>query len=52
VTTIAAYQTLGCWTPDPSISREAYENLLDVFLFSGLISRRHPYDAAIVPPPA
>jgi NitT/TauT family transport system substrate-binding protein len=51
VSTIASYQGLGCWTPDPSISREAYENLLDVFLFSGLISRRHPYAAAVVPPP-
>lgn len=50
--TIAAYQRLGCWTPDSRISREAYECLLDVFEYSGLISRRHPYEAAVVEPPA
>jgi len=49
--TIAAYQRLGCWAPDPAISREAYETLLDVFEHSGLITRRHPYEAAIVAPP-
>lgn len=49
--TLQAYQQLGCWTPDPAISEAAYENLLDVFLHSGLISRRHPYQAAIVSPP-
>lgn len=49
--TIAAYQKLGCWTPDPTITSGAYENLLDVFLYSGLISRRHNYDALVVTPP-
>jgi NitT/TauT family transport system substrate-binding protein len=49
--TIATYQTLGCWTPDPAISRTAYENLLDVFLYSGLISRRHSYESCILTPP-
>jgi len=49
--TVGAYQRLGCWTPDPAISPESYERLLDVFLFSGLITRRHPYAAAVVPPP-
>ena len=41
--TIRGYQGLGCWTPDVEISREAYDKLLEVFLFSGLITRRHPY---------
>lgn len=50
--TVAAYQRLGCWSPDPAIPPAAYEHLLDVFEFSGLITRRHPYDAAIVAPPA
>ncbi|MEJ2509089.1 MAG: ABC transporter substrate-binding protein [Gammaproteobacteria bacterium] len=49
--TIRVYQRLGCWAPDPAISREAYETLLDVFEHSGLITRRHPYEAAIVAPP-
>ena len=46
--TIRAYQRLGCWEHDPSISKGSYENLLDVFLYSGLITRRHPYDMAVV----
>jgi NitT/TauT family transport system substrate-binding protein len=49
--TIACYQKLGCWEPDPVISQVSYENLLDVFLFSGDITRRHNYDNAIVMPP-
>ena len=48
--TIAAYQSLGCWSGDVAISPLAYEHLLDVFLFSSLITHRHPYDAAITPP--
>jgi NitT/TauT family transport system substrate-binding protein len=49
--TIATYQKLGCWSPDPGISQKAYNNLLDVFLYSGLISRRYPYDACVISPP-
>lgn len=49
--TITAYQLLGCWQAEPAIGEADYERLLDIFLFGGVISRRHPYDAAIVPPP-
>lgn len=49
--TVAAYQRLGCWRRDPVIPVEHYERLLDVFMFSGAITRRHPYDAAIALPP-
>jgi len=45
--TIKAYQQLGCWGTDASISPSAYENLLDVFLFSGAISRRYPYEMVV-----
>ena len=50
--TIAFYQRLGTWQPPLEIPRDAYEVALDVFQHSGLIARRHPYDAVIVPPPA
>ena len=50
--TILAYQLLGCWTPETRISRESYERLLDVFMHSGLITQRHPYEACIVEPPS
>lgn len=49
--TIQAYQLLGCWTPETTISRASYDTLLDVFVHSGLLSRRHPYEACIVEPP-
>lgn len=49
--TIGYYQRLGCWTSEVAISRETYENLLDVFLFSGLITKRHQYEACVVAPP-
>jgi len=48
--TIRAYQLLGCWQSDMAISEQTYENLLDVFLYSGAISRRHPYNDVIVAP--
>lgn len=49
--TILAYQLLGCWTPETRITQESYERLLDVFMHSGLITQRHPYEACIVEPP-
>ncbi len=49
--TIEAYQKLGCWPVGVTISRPAYEAALDVFLHSKLITKRHPYEQVIVPPP-
>ena len=45
--TISSYQQLGCWTTEPAIPREAFERALDVFQFSGLISRRFAYEEII-----
>ena len=49
--TIATYQRLGCWSADPAITREAYNNLLDIFLYSGLISKRYDFKACVISPP-
>lgn len=49
--TIAYYQQLGCWNPPETISPTTYEAALDVFLHSQLITRRHPYEQVVVPPP-
>ena len=49
--TITKYQKLGCWQPNPEISQQSYENLLDVFEFNRLISKRHRYEELIVSPP-
>ena len=51
IQTVKAYQQLGCWENDAVISKTSYENLLDVFLASGVISHRHAYEKAIVMPP-
>ncbi|ETW97662.1 MAG: hypothetical protein ETSY1_21740 [Candidatus Entotheonella factor] len=49
--TISTYQQLGCWNPEVTISPETYEAALDVFLHSKLITKRHPYEQVVVPPP-
>jgi len=49
--TIARYQTLGCWEGDLAITRERYEQALNVFLHSGKISLRWPYEDVVVQPP-
>ncbi len=49
--TIAAYQTLGCWSPHVEITRAAYEATLDVFQHAGRITQRHAYEDAIAQPP-
>ena len=51
-TTIAAYQALGNWTPHVEITRPAFEATLDIFQHAGRITKRHPYEAVIAPPPA
>jgi NitT/TauT family transport system substrate-binding protein len=49
--TIAYYQQLGCWNPSVTISRSTYDAALEVFLHARLITRRHPYEQVVVPPP-
>ena len=51
ISTIATYQQLGCWTPHIEITHDAYEKLLDVFLYSNVITRRHDYDSCVILPP-
>ena len=50
--TIATYQKLGCWTPHAEITRPAFEVALDVFEYSGLITKRHRYEDVVAQPPA
>lgn len=44
---IASYQSLGCWTGDLAITRELYEQALEVFLYGGAIPRRYPYEEVV-----
>ncbi len=50
-TTIAAYQKLGNWSPHVEITKPAFEATLDIFLHAGRITKRHPYERVIAPPP-
>jgi NitT/TauT family transport system substrate-binding protein len=49
--TIRRYQALGCWLGDLRIPAELYEQALEVFLHSGAVAGRHPYDQVVVAPP-
>jgi len=49
--TIVTYKKLGCWAPNPVIKLETYETLLDVFQYSGLITKRHAFNKCVVLPP-
>lgn len=49
--TIASYQAMECWDGDLAITRERYEQALNVFQHSGKISRRYPYEDVVVHPP-
>ncbi len=48
---IDAYQKMGAWEGDIHIPADLYQNALNVFEHAGLITRRHPYDSVVVPPP-
>lgn len=49
---IAEYQQLDTWRADPEIPRDQYEVAMDVFVQTGIFSRRFPYEEVVVPPPA
>jgi len=49
---IATYQQLGCWTPHVEITRPAFEAILDIFDYNGLIDQRYAYEQVCVLPPA
>lgn len=51
IETIATYQQMGNWSSDPAIHRADYDHLQDVFLFSELITRRHPFESCVAPLP-
>ncbi len=48
---ISTYQQLGCWTPHVEITREAYDAVLDIFEYNGLVNERWPYEAICCEPP-
>ena len=51
IETIATYQKLGCWSANPCISESSYQQLLEIFLYNKMISRKYDYNSVIVAPP-
>jgi NitT/TauT family transport system substrate-binding protein len=49
--TIGRYQQMGTWEGDLPIPRDLYEQALEVFLYGGAITQRHPYEQVCVQPP-
>ena len=49
---IASYQKLGCWTPHVEITQQAYEAILDIFDFNGMLGERYHYEQICSLPPA
>jgi len=41
---IASYQKLGCWTPHEEITQQAYEAILDILDFNGMLGERYRYE--------
>ena len=44
---IRRYQALGCWLGGIEITPKLYEQALEVFLSTGAVRRRHPYQAVV-----
>ncbi len=45
---VQAYQQMGCWPEEMTITDAGYRAMLDIFAFDGKISRRYPYDAICI----
>lgn len=48
---IESYQKLGCWTTHPEITHSAFESTVDIYMHSGGIDERCPYNKVCAPPP-
>jgi NitT/TauT family transport system substrate-binding protein len=49
--TIAAYQSLGNWTPHIEITRDAFAVSVEIFRHAGVVTGEVDYDKAIAAPP-
>ena len=45
---IHAYQNMGCWPVEMTITDAGYNAMLDIFEFDGKISQRHPYGSICI----
>ena len=48
---VASYKKLGCWSKDPTISKELYEQAFEVFTQTGGLSKIPLYEDVVVEQP-
>jgi NitT/TauT family transport system substrate-binding protein len=49
---VASYKGLECWSKNPEISKELYDQALEVFIQTGGLSKRPLYEDVVAEPPA
>ena len=47
VRAVANCKAIGCWQPDPAISPEAYERMVDMWIQAGHMKRRYPFEQVV-----
>ena len=40
-------KSIGCWQPDPVISPESYERMVDMWILAGHMERRYPFEQVV-----
>jgi NitT/TauT family transport system substrate-binding protein len=45
---VSRYQQLGTWRSDPRITREQYEQAMDIFIFANVFKQRYVYEDVVV----
>ena len=47
VRSVAKYKAIGCWRPDPEISPESYERMVDMWFGAGHMKRRYAFEDVV-----
>ena len=47
VRSVKNYKAIGCWRPDPVISRESYERMVDMWMLAGYMQTRYDFEDVV-----
>ncbi len=47
IRSVKNYKAIGCWRPDPVISRESYERMVDMWMLSGYMQTRYDFEDVV-----
>lgn len=50
VRSIKNCKAIGCWQPDPAISPDSYERMVDMWVLTGHMERRYPFEQIVYTP--